>query len=264
MFEAGEIATGSSPLLLLFECGDAIDEEQFGIIKIVGQLLGPIVADVLVDVGVSLHKEDTAAGCRGRQHFGDTCRAVFLLSGGVKQYVAEGQDLEESFELTGIGRGVARSGVGSWVGIGIGAIDEHNIPQHARVDSDDIDGVVGESERLEVEVGCGDDDGSSSGRSLMSAGCDIVSDECVDQCAFSGPTAAEDSDDEWSFESESKRVDSIEQSSDQCHGIASGLPRHVQFGPRVELFDQFVDPGEVLQSCQFTVAHGVCVEVGSG
>ena len=80
MFEPCEVATGPPALALLLECREGIDQEQLGVLEVLGQLFRPIVADVGIDVGVGLDKEDPAPGGRHGEHFGNACRAVFLLS----------------------------------------------------------------------------------------------------------------------------------------------------------------------------------------
>ncbi len=71
----------------------------------------------------------------------------------------------EPIELSGI--------MFCFAGIGVGAIDEHDIMEHGRVDSDDVDRVGGQSERFEVEVGGGDDLGPAGGGPFAAGGCDL-------------------------------------------------------------------------------------------
>ncbi len=59
----------------------------------------PIVADVGIDVGMSLHEDQVCPGRCGGQFIGDAGAAVFLLRGGDQEHVALRQDRPQAGEI---------------------------------------------------------------------------------------------------------------------------------------------------------------------
>ena len=89
-----------------------------------------------------------------------------------------------------------------FTGVRIRAVDEDHVPEHRRINSDDLDGIQGEPEWFEVEVRSRDQDGLAGGRSFTPALGDVLSDQGVDQGALAGAAAAKNSDDKRGFDSQ--------------------------------------------------------------
>ena len=80
VLQASEIAGRADALLLLTQRLHRVHEEDFGDLELRTELFAPVVSDVLIDSGMSLHEQQSHAR-RGHVEFVDDFRvAIFLLS----------------------------------------------------------------------------------------------------------------------------------------------------------------------------------------
>ncbi len=199
LLQPAEIARGPPAGELLLQALQGIDKEDFRHVVVRAQVASPIVADVLVELGVRLHENQPAAIGGQSQLVRDAARAVFLLSGGVDQHVAVRQQFVQSLEVAAFGVALRR--------VRIRTIDQNNVLQEERVDAADVEFLRRKPQRTEIGVGMDEEQGARRRRTLSARAGALAANDRVDQRALAGPRAAERGDDQRCLEPNAERID---------------------------------------------------------
>src|SRR5690606_6150302 len=101
----------------------------------------PVVANILVDVGVGLDEDQPRAAGRGGQLVGHPGAAILLLRRGHQQHVAVGQQVAEPGE-------VGAGGVGVFGRVGVGTVDQDQVGQRGQVALDQLYAIGGNANHL--------------------------------------------------------------------------------------------------------------------
>jgi hypothetical protein len=101
----------------------------------------PIVADVLVHVGMGLDEDQPGAACRRGQLVGHPGAAVLLLCGSHQQHVAVRQQMPQPRQI-----GARRLRILG--GVRVGAVDQHQLGQRGQVTLHQFDPVGADAQHL--------------------------------------------------------------------------------------------------------------------
>ena len=208
----------------------------------------PVVADVLVDVGMGLDEYQPGAACGVGQFLGHPGAAIFLLRGGYQQYVAVGQEVAEAGEV-----GAGRAGVLG--GVGVGTVDQDQVGQWGQIALDQFDVLGGDAQHLGGKVRAADQRGSCGGGSLAAGPDHLGPQQCVDQGTLAGAGAAQGGHDQGRFEPDAERLGPLCRSVDQCSAGLGRLPGGRRVGPALKPAEQGVDLGEEFEMEEFRRSH---------
>ncbi len=86
--QPAHVSRGTLPGPLLIEGPQRIDIEHVGNLVPIAEMIPPVLADVLVEVGMRLHEHQPTAGRRLAQLIDNACRAILLLRRRVDEHIA--------------------------------------------------------------------------------------------------------------------------------------------------------------------------------
>ena len=144
-----------------------IEEENVPGGILIGQHRAPIVADVVFDIGVGLHEDQSRTGRSSGQFLFDPGAAIFLLRGRDQQHVAVRQYFSQAGKIAvGLAQGsLLRSCLGR---VGIGTIDQHQIAEHGQIAGDQFDAGRIDAQHFRRDIAAADERGPSGGGPLAS------------------------------------------------------------------------------------------------
>ena len=170
------------------------------------EFLPPVGTDVWITGGVRLHEEQRPAGREGGHLAGHDPGTVFLCGGHEQQHVA---GRHHRLEHVAIAIGVARPRLagggrvcpGVRLGIGVGAVDEHDVGHGGRFTAHHAGLQRIERQPRTIDILRDHDHGIDGGRPGHVAGrADGAAGERIDECALAGAGAADHADDEHAGE----------------------------------------------------------------
>ena len=228
------------------------------------QHLPPIVADVVVQIGMGLHEDQVGATRRRGQFVGHPGAAIFLLRGGDQQHVALRQDRPQPRQVAAEravrARGEDAAGVSVRCSVflrrvRIGTIDQHQVAQRRQIALDQFHRGRVDAEHLGRQAGTANERGPGGGGPRPAGLHHFRPDDRIHQRTLPGAGAAEGGHDQRGVQPHPQRRRPIRQPPHQRPALLGRLPGGRIAGPPVEPVDQRVDLGQQFQVGQFRSRH---------